>query len=47
MNSTESEYTGRGTIPDYEIRPSMQDLLDLKDVQLEFILNLIETKSKN
>ncbi|WP_299222603.1 S41 family peptidase [uncultured Aquimarina sp.] len=47
MNSTESEYIGRGTIPDYEIRPTMQDLLDLKDVQLEFVLNLIETKSKN
>ncbi|MEM7552344.1 MAG: S41 family peptidase [Bacteroidota bacterium] len=42
MNSTESKFIGKGTMPDYEIRPTMQDHLDLKDVQLEFTLKLIE-----
>ncbi|MBQ4820275.1 S41 family peptidase [Aquimarina sp. MMG016] len=46
MNSTDSKYIGRGTIPDYEIRPTMQDHLDLKDAQLEFVMTLIKKGKK-
>ncbi|MCG8311516.1 MAG: S41 family peptidase [Cytophagales bacterium] len=46
MNSTEIRFTENGTLPDYEVQTYMQDILDLKDPQLEFALRLIN-KQKN
>ncbi len=46
MNSRESKYIGRGTLPDFKVRNNMQDYLDLRDAQLEFVLDLIHEKSK-
>ena len=34
--------TGRGVLPDYPIRPSIQDKLDGRDRVMEFTLNLIK-----
>ncbi len=42
MNSSETRFLGRGTIPDYEIDRSIQDVLIGRDPQLEFVLQLIE-----
>ena len=44
MNSSEDRYMNRGTLPDYEVSNTVQDFLDLKDTQLEFVLKLIEQK---
>ena len=42
MNSSETRFLGRGTLPDYEIHRSIQDVLVGRDPQLEFVLELIE-----
>jgi len=41
MNSSEPRFVGHGTLPDYAIRSTLQDILNLKDAQLEFTLTLI------
>jgi len=41
MNTT-FENTGYGVLPDYPIRPSIQDMIDGKDVVMEFTLDLIQ-----
>lgn len=40
MNTT-FENTGYGVKPDYPVRPSIQDMIDGRDVVMEFTLNLI------
>ena len=42
MNSSETKYLGRGTIPDYKVTRSIEDVLIGRDPQLEFVLQLIE-----
>ena len=42
MNSKEDRFVERGTIPDYVIQSTIQDILNLKDAQLEFTLTLIK-----
>ncbi len=37
---------GRGVLPDYEVRQSLADFIQNKDTQMEFLLNLIKSKSK-
>ncbi len=37
---------GRGTIPDYEVRFSVKDLISRNDVQLEFVKQLIKKEKK-
>ena len=44
MNSKEPMNIGRGTLPDYIVNTSMQDILELRDPQLEFALKLIKKK---
>lgn len=41
-----SPNTGHGVIPDYAVRPSIQDILGKKDVVLNFTLNLIYHATK-
>ena len=36
---------GRGVLPDYEVRPTIQDFLAGKDVELEFVRKLIKEKN--
>lgn len=40
--NTDVENTGRGILPDYLVKPSIQDLIADKDVVLEFALELIK-----
>lgn len=42
--NTSFENTGRGVLPDYPIRPSIQDMIDGKDVVMDFTLDLIEKR---
>jgi hypothetical protein len=35
---------GRGLLPDYEVRPTIQDFLAGKDVELEFVRKLIKER---
>ncbi len=44
MNSLETRFVGRGTPPDREIHTTIQDILNLKDPQLELALKLIMEK---
>lgn len=37
-----SKNFGRGTIPDYQITPSLEEWIDKKDVEMEFIMKLIK-----
>lgn len=37
-----AKYHDRGTIPDYQVVPSIEDILQHKDVELEFALGLIK-----
>jgi len=39
------ENTGRGIIPDYPIRPSVQDMIDGRDAMMDFTLDLIKKDS--
>ena len=41
MNTT-FDNTGYGVQPDYPIRPTIQDMLDGRDVVMEFTLELIK-----
>ena len=34
---------GRGTIPDYVVTPSLDDWIEKKDVEKEFVIQLIST----
>lgn len=38
----EDQPTGRGIIPDYEVWPSLEDFMQQKDTQLDFVLKLIK-----
>lgn len=40
------ENKGRGVIPDYKIKPTIQDKLSGKDVEMEFTLNLINKQKQ-
>ena len=44
MNST-FENTGYGVKPDYPVRPSIQDMIDGRDVVMAFTLDLIQKNS--
>ncbi len=44
MNSNENRYQGSGTLPDYYMPTTMQDILQLRDPQLEMALKLIGEK---
>ena len=46
MNSMEPRYMYNGTLPDFSIATTMQDILQLKDPQLDFAIYLIEEKRK-
>jgi len=39
------ENTGRGVLPDYPIRPSVQDLIDGRDAVMDFTFDLIKEKN--
>jgi C-terminal processing protease CtpA/Prc len=39
--------TGRGVMPDHEIKPSIKDILEEKDVEMELVLKLIREKRNN
>jgi len=41
------ENTGHGVLPDYPIRPSIQDMIDGKDVVMEFTLDLIQKNKRD
>jgi hypothetical protein len=36
--------TGQGVTPDHEIKPGIDDILHEKDVEMEFVLRLINQK---
>lgn len=38
-------YIGRGTIPDYVISPDIQEFMNHIDVEMKFVLTLINKKS--
>ena len=38
-------YPDRGVIPDFEVMPNIEDILNNKDTQLEFALNLIKPRN--
>ena len=42
MNSNETDYIRRGTIPDYEVNRSIEDVLNGRDPHLDFVIQLIE-----
>ena len=46
MNTT-FDNTGYGVKPDYPVRPSIQDMIDGRDVVMAFTLDLIQEKSRN
>ncbi len=39
--------SSRGVIPDFEIQPSIEDILNNRDIELEFILDLISNKEND
>lgn len=40
-------YRGRGTIPDYWVEPTIQEFINGKDAEMEFVLKLINEKRGN
>jgi hypothetical protein len=44
--ATSGEPKGRGTIPHYEIKKTVKDWLELRDPQLEFVLELINKETR-
>lgn len=40
MEVAKSKYLGRGIIPDFMITPTIQDIIQNKDVQMEFVIKL-------
>ncbi|BFP40285.1 S41 family peptidase [Flavobacteriaceae bacterium GF1] len=42
MNSKETKLIGKGTLPDYPIQTTIQDILELRDSQLDFALKLLK-----
>jgi len=47
MAVVKTKYVDRGIIPDYEIIPSITDMLKMQDVQLDGALKLIKEKSRH
>ena len=45
--NVELENNGHGVIPDYYIKPTITDILQEKDVEMEFVINLIQKKHIN
>ena len=39
--------TGHGVTPDYEVKPSITDILQERDVQMEFVIKLIQERHGN
>ncbi len=37
-----SRYTDRGVLPDHEIAPAIQDVIDAQDVRLRYALQLMD-----
>ena len=44
MNSNESRFVGQGTIPNFEVTRSIEDVLKGRDPQLEYTIELIKSK---
>lgn len=40
MEVPKSKYKGRGIIPDYIVTPNIQDIIQNKDIQMEFVIKL-------
>jgi C-terminal processing protease CtpA/Prc len=44
--TTSGELKGRGTIPHYQVKKTVKDWLELRDPQLDFVLELINKETK-